>query len=183
MPAMPTPGVRRIDPDILAVGDNQADISGVASGESSDALNDRLGRPREGQISPALPRQMWQPMRLASDTNDPDSQNERNKRQEVIALASWHPDAPKPDAFVPSVAPDTDVPGWVAAVDGKWYPCEMVGQLCVNGGAVTFVTTESEPREITLADFGPDTAAANEHRVKVAQSLSKQQGWIPNTGE
>lgn len=181
---MPTThGTGTLDPDVLAVGDNQADISGMASGESSDALNDRLGRPREGQISPGLPLRQFPAMRIASDTNEPNNQNQRKQQQEVIALASWHKDAPKPDAFVPIVAAEAGVPGFIAAIDGRWYPLEMVGPLCVSGGKVTFVTTESEPREIVLADFGVDVAAANEHRVKVARNLSTQQGWMQATEE
>ena len=170
-------GTGTLDPDVLAVGDNQADTSGVASGLSSDEVNDRTGRPREGQISPALPRHSFPPMRIASDTNEPNNQNERNQRRDTVALASWHKDAPKPVDVTASVAEETGVPGWIAALDTKWYPLEMVASLSVDSGCVTFILNDGTGRIVALADFGTDTAAALAYRVQVARNLSRSQGW------
>ena len=54
-----------VDADVAKVGPRWANISGMAKGESSDAVNDRLGRPREGQKSPPGPRPHFVRLNLA----------------------------------------------------------------------------------------------------------------------
>lgn len=168
-----------VDPDIAKIGPNKADISGAATGESSDALNDRLGRPREGQISPAGPAPHFVTLRV--DNSVPPLKNET-----VIAYAAWSPKNPDyvaPAAFEPVLADmQTVVIGWLPDTNGKWHAIEAVRSLSVEGGRVMAKVGDEEFAH--LADFGTGphaVAVAEIYRARIAHYISSAKFDIPDS--
>lgn len=133
----------------------RADISGMANGISSDAENDRQGRPREGQVSPAGPKPHF--INLVGDLREYAPGQDRV----MEAKAAWHPDNDNyidTQAFEPyAVDLSNCIFGWLPASGGEtWYPvlpC-AVRKLCVKDAVVE--AWVDEDTRVELANFGCD---------------------------
>jgi len=152
-------GTGSVDPDVAKIGANRADISGMASGESSDAVNDRQGRPREGQVQAASPIPHFVSLRVAGQ--DP------NARVMGSPLYMGSPQYVAPSTFEPVLADQAKVPyGWLPDVKGEWHRGDRVCRLVLSGGRVDAVMVDGSSS--TLANYGGDVEEANRFRARVA---------------
>lgn len=129
----------------------------MAAGPSSDAENDRLGRPREGEISPAGPKPHF--VNLVGDLREYAPGQDRV----IQANAAWHPDNANyipPAAFEPAAVNLGNVVfGWFADLKDDWYPvlpC-TVRRLSLRNGVVEAVIDEET--RVVVANFGSDRKA------------------------
>ena len=160
-------GVGAVDAAVARVGANRADISGMAMGESSDALNDRLGRPREGAVQEVSRLPHFVTMRMAGV--DP------NARVLGSPLHTQSLQYKASSTFEPVLADQSTVPfGWLPDVKGEWHRVDRVCRLVLNGGRVDAVFADGV--SATLANYGVDVAEAGRFRARVAVYVSEVVG-------
>lgn len=160
-------GTGTVDPQVAKVGPNRADISGLARGQSSDEINDRLGRPREGQRLPPGPRPHFTRLNLAG------IETGRVLGTPLVQDDPRH--APEAD-FEPILADHSEaVFGWLPDVRGDWHPADAVRKLALNGGRVEAQFADGSTS--TLANYGADGTKARLYRARVAQYLADLKGW------
>lgn len=158
-----------VDEAVAKVGPRWANISGLAKGESSDAVNDRLGRPREGQKSPPGPRPNVVRLNLAGV-----------ELGAVLGtpLATSSPDHKAEVEFEPILADQSEVVfGWLPDLKGDWHCVDAVRRLVVNGGRVEAVFADGSAS--TLANYGVDGESARLFRARVADYVSQVKRQTP----
>lgn len=156
-------GSGAVDEAVAKVGANKADISGMAAGLPSDEINDRQGRPREGQRSPAGPRPHFVRLSVAGV-----------EEGRVLGSPLYTADEGyvPPADFDPIVADQSTVVfGWLPDLKGEWHLAVDVRRLVVNGGRVE--AHFSGGTWSTVANFGADVDEARRYRARVAHYLAE----------
>ena len=160
-------GSGAVDAAVSKIGANKADISGMASGPSSDELNDRDGRPREGQVQPVAPRPHFVNLLIAGV--DP------NAKVLGSPLYTGSAQYVPASTFEPVLADQSTVPfRWLPDVKGEWHRADRVARLVLNGGRVEAVFLDGATS--TLANYGGDVDEANRFRARVAVYVAEVAG-------